>query len=395
MNLSSKLDRLRFQATAQDTESSGPGPRPGIPRAVPGRPVPAEPREAALADALGADDLGNGLLLRSREYLLPPDGSGNKGLCLLPEVCSLSDSDPDWVYIDTETTGLSGGSGNLAFMVGAARYTGQRRLEVRQYVLASFAAESCMLRELLSWVGPNAVLVSYNGKCFDLPLLATRQKMQRIEGSLGCLRHLDLMYGVRRAYRSHWPDCRLQTAEKRLLGLYRKDDLPGSEAPAAWQAWLRWAATSQLARVIAHNYQDVVSLALLHRRLPAVYAGNGLPGVNHAAIGAAWRQAGQDERARQVWESAGDLLDDHGSLQLAGLYRRLGDWSRAEVIWLRLHASGNNSAALALSKLYEHRIRDFRKAIQFAACCEHAEREPRFARLQDKMGGNLQLPLLI
>jgi len=395
MNLSSKLDRLRGQATPHNTESRGSRLGLRIPRTASGGPVAALPRAAALADTLGADDLGDGLLLRHREFLLPPDGFGNKDLCLLPEVCSLSDSDPDWVYIDTETTGLSGGSGNLAFMVGAARYTGSCRLEVRQYVLASFAAEPRMLREVFNWVGPDAVLVSYNGKCFDVPLLATRLKIHRIEGSPGRLRHLDLMYGVRRAYRAHWPDCRLQTAEKQLLDMHRRDDLPGSEAPAAWQAWLRWAAASQLARVMVHNYQDVVSLALLHRRLPPVYAGNGLPGVNHAAIGAAWRQAGQYERARQVWESAGDLLDDNGSLQLAGLYRQLGDWSLAEAIWLRLHARGNISAALALSKFYEHRKRDFRKAIRFAACCERAEREPRFARLQDKMGRNLQLPLLM
>jgi len=251
------------------------------------------------------------------------------------------------------------------------------------------------LRELFDWVGPKAVLVSYNGKCFDMPLLATRLKMHRIEGSPGLLRHLDLMYGVRRAYRGHWPDCRLQTAEKRLLDLRRKDDLPGSEAPAAWQAWLRSAETSQLVRVLAHNYQDVASLALLHRRLLSDYAGSALPGPNHAAIGMAWRQAGQYERARQVWESAGELLSDNGSLQLAGLYRHLGDWSRAEAVWLRLHGRGNVSAALALSKFYEHRKRDFRKAIEFAAYCERAEREPRFARLQDKIGGNLQLPLLM
>jgi hypothetical protein len=334
-----------------------------------------------------------GLVTRRREYLLPPVAGGNKGLCRLPEVCGLSD--PDWVYIDTETTGLSGGTGNLAFMVGAARYSGEHSLEVRQYVLAGFSAEPRMLRALFDWVGPNAVLVSYNGKCFDLPLLATRLKMHRIEGNPGLLRHLDLMYGVRRAYRGHWPDCRLQTAERRLLDLCRSDDLPGSEAPAAWQAWLRRGVTSQLLRVLAHNHQDVASLALLHRRLLPDYAGSGLPGLNHDAIGTAWRQVGQVERARRVWERAGELLSENGSLQLADLYRRLGDWPRAEAVWMRLHARGNVSAALALSKYHEHRKRDFRKAIEFAAYCERAEREPRFARLQGKIGSNLQLPLLM
>lgn len=391
MSLSSKLDRLRGQANKHDSGASGA--RLGQARPARRGPLYAQTRDAALAEALGADAVGDGLVVRSREYPLPPADADSRDLCRLPEVCGLTQ--PDWVYIDIETTGLSGGTGNLAFMIGLARYTGEQRLEVRQYVLAGFAAESRMLRELFDWVGPNAVLVSYNGKCFDVPLLAVRLKMHRIDVDPGLLRHLDLMYGVRRAYRGHWPDCRLQTAEKRLLDLHRKDDLPGSEAPAAWQAWLRISATSQLVRVTAHNHQDVVSLALLHRRLLSDYAGSGLPGLNHAAIGEAWRHAGQYEHARQVWERAGEFLSDRGRLQLAGLYRHLGEWSRAEAIWLRLHARGNASAALALSKYYEHRKRDFGKAIEFAGYCERAEREPRFSRLRDKIGGNLQLPLMM
>jgi hypothetical protein len=203
------------------------------------------------------------------------------------------------------------------------------------------------------------------------------------------------MYSVRRAYRDHWPDCRLQTAERRLLDIQRQDDLPGAEAPAAWQSWLRRGVTSQLARVLEHNCQDVVSLALLHRCLVPVYRGSVQTGLNHAAIGRAWREAGQPKLARRVWESAGERLDDKGSLQLAALYRHLGEWSRAEKLWLRLHARGNASAALALSKYYEHRRRDFCKALDFASQCPPAERQMRYSRLKEKMGGSLQLPLLV
>ena len=86
------------------------------------------------------------------------------------------------VYLDTETTGLSGGVGNLTFMVGVARYTDAQTLAVRQYLLGSFAAEAAILRDLVSWVGRDAVLVSYNGRCFDLPLLGARCAMQRCGG---------------------------------------------------------------------------------------------------------------------------------------------------------------------------------------------------------------------
>ncbi|MBT8429267.1 MAG: ribonuclease H-like domain-containing protein [Gammaproteobacteria bacterium] len=390
MNLASKIDRLRGQAVTAQVDPSG-----SRRRRLQSEPVPQPPGSAhtkKLTDALQADWEDRGLLLCNRSYRLPADGRNAGDLSRLPEVCGLSN--PDWVYIDTETTGLSGGTGNLAFMVGAARYRDAGQLELRQYVLGSFAAERRMLTQLFDWVGPDAVLVSYNGKCFDLPLLSTRLQMHHIDIKPGSLRHLDLMYSVRRAYRDHWPDCRLQTAERRLLDIRRKDDLPGAEAPAAWQSWLRRGFASELARVLEHNYQDVVSLALLHRCLVPVYRGSVQSGVDHAAIGKAWREAGQPKLARSVWESAGERLDDKGSLQLAALYRNLGEWSRAEKLWLRLHAGGNASAALALSKFYEHRRRDFCKALDFASQCPPAERELRYARLKEKMGGSLQLPLL-
>ena len=390
MTLASRLDRLRGCATA-----SGPAPlQRGIECLRRGQLSTAErpQRSATLAGDLGAECSADGLLIRSREYRLPASGFRREDLSRLPEVCDLAA--PEWIYIDTETTGLSSGVGNLAFMVGLARYGCGQLLEVRQYLLGSFAAEVSMLREVFEGLGPNAVLVSYNGKCFDLPLLIGRLRMHRIDADPATLPHLDLMYGVRRAYRSHWPDCRLQTAEKRLLGLHRVGDMPGAEAPAAWQAWLREGATKPLLRVLEHNYQDVASLALLHQRLLRDYAGCRQPGLDHAAIGKAWRDAGQDQLARRVWESAGSLLDDQGSLQLAALYRQQRQWSLAVAVWARLHAHGSALAALELSKYYEHRKHDYQTAMKFAWDCDAAEREVRVTRLQGKIGRNLQLPLV-
>ena len=390
MNLAAKIDRVRGKPVAHESDalvSRLKRLRPGVDGRAPGVAT-----VATLRRAVQADRETDGVLLRSREYPLPSAGFDPAALSMLPEVYGLRA--PDWVYIDTETTGLSGGAGNLAFMVGVARYAGDRGLEVRQYVLANFAAEARMLRELSDWVGRDAVLVSYNGKCFDLPLLAARMRMHRIAGDPATLPHLDLMYSVRRAYRRHWPDCRLQTAEKRLLDLHRIGDLAGAEAPAAWLAWLRCGVTTQLVRVLEHNYQDVASLALLHQRLLHDYAGSGRPGLNHAGIGKAWRAAGQDQLARRVWEGAGSALDDDGRLQLAALYRQHGQWAQAENLWLDLHARGNAAAALELSKYYEHRKRDYRKAIDFARHCSGPDREARAARLRDKIvRGDVQLPL--
>ena len=249
-----------------------------------------------------------------------------------------------------------------------------------------------MLRDLVDWLGLNATLVSYNGKCFDLPLLIARCRMQRVAQTLDQCPHLDLMYSVRRAFRRHWPDCRLQTAERCLLRLVRHNDLSGAQVPAAWQGWLRTGETSPLVDAVRHNWQDVVSLALLQRGLVNAYAAPG-HALDATSVARAWRAAGREERARETLEGAAGHLDPAGQLQLAALYRRQGEWARAKGVWLALHARGDVRAARELSKYYEHRRRDYARASHYAAHCAPDERTVRRARLRRKSVPARQLSL--
>ena len=168
----------------------------------------------------------------------------------------------DALCFDTETTGLAGGAGTRAFMVGISEWTSEG-LRVRQLLTATLAAEAAMLSTLAEWIEPRHVLVSYNGRCYDSPLLATRYRLARMTNPLANLPHADLLFAVRRRYRGVWENCRLGTVERRLLNVVREDDLPGSEAPAAWLGYLRGGNAVNLRRVLAHNHQDVVSLMML------------------------------------------------------------------------------------------------------------------------------------
>jgi uncharacterized protein YprB with RNaseH-like and TPR domain len=170
------------------------------------------------------------------------------------------------LHFDTETTGLSGGTGTRAFMIGAADWPGQR-LRIRQLYLTTLSGEAAMLAEFARWLGPSTVLVSYNGRCYDAPLLATRYRLARQANPLAGLPHLDLLFPVRRRFRGVWENCRLGTVERNWLGVVRDDDLPGSEAPAAWRHYLRGGSARDLRRVIAHNDQDLRSLDALLARL--------------------------------------------------------------------------------------------------------------------------------
>lgn len=168
--------------------------------------------------------------------------------------------------IDTETTGLAGGSGTRAFLIGAADWR-DGALRVRQLLLSSLAAEGAMLDAFNEWLAPRPVLLSYNGKCFDVPLLRTRMRLYRRNPKALDLPHVDLLYGVRRRYRQRWENCRLATAERELLDLARANDLPGSEAPAAFRRWLRDGQAEGITRAAEHNAQDLVSLMQLAVRL--------------------------------------------------------------------------------------------------------------------------------
>ena len=177
----------------------------------------------------------------------------------------------DLLFFDTETTGLAGGTGTRAFMIGAADWHDDPAqgpgLRVRQLLMAKMGAESAMLDVFAGWLSPSTVLSSYNGRCYDAPLLKTRYRLARRAEPLSALDHVDLLFPTRRRYRGKWENCRLATIERQLLCITRQDDLPGSEAPAAWLDYLRGGSARNLRRVGEHNHQDVVTLAQLFLRL--------------------------------------------------------------------------------------------------------------------------------
>lgn len=166
------------------------------------------------------------------------------------------------LFYDTETTGLAGGTGTRAFMIGAAQWR-DGGLRVRQWLITALSAERDLLAIFAETLCEDTILVSYNGKSYDAPLLATRFRLARLCNPLAGLSHVDLLYPTRRSYRGRWENCRLATIERQVLGIVREDDLPGSEAPAAWLGYLRGGSARNLRRVADHNRQDLDSLARL------------------------------------------------------------------------------------------------------------------------------------
>jgi uncharacterized protein len=169
------------------------------------------------------------------------------------------------VFLDTETTGLSGGTGTVAFMIGLARFDAGA-LHVTQWLITNFAGERAMLAALANHLADGPLIVTFNGAAFDLPLLRTRFRMHSLADPTTLCAHADLLPWARRNRLKDWPDARLQTLEREGLGFHRVDDLPGAEVPKAWQQWLTAGEATPLRRALEHNCLDLVTLVALLER---------------------------------------------------------------------------------------------------------------------------------
>jgi uncharacterized protein len=165
------------------------------------------------------------------------------------------------LFLDTETTGLSGGTGTVVFAYGLAFFRGDE-LVLEQLFLRDFSEEPAMLHHVAARLAEFPIPVTFVGKSYDRHRIAARMALYRIKSPMLTAPHLDLFHLVRRRYGKEWPDTRLRTAEQRLLSLLRHDDLPGSEAPAAFLSWIR-DRTGPVDRVLEHNRLDVLSLVAL------------------------------------------------------------------------------------------------------------------------------------
>jgi uncharacterized protein YprB with RNaseH-like and TPR domain len=211
------------------------------------------------------------------------------------------------LFLDTETTGLAGGTGSLAFLVGLAWWEAEG-LRVRQYFLPGPGREAPILSELERLATRFRAIVTYNGATFDLPLLRTRALLARRADPLAKLASWDLLTAARRLWGRRLPDVRQPTVEAAVCGLPRaKADIPGALIPQAYFRYLETGATGELARVLQHNHWDMEGMARILTTVAATAAAldpeaaePGLAGgPGHALLAPPW----QDAWARgRIWE---------------------------------------------------------------------------------------------
>ena len=210
--------------------------------------------------------------------------------------------------------------------------------------------------------------------------------MQALAQPFRGLPHLDLLHPVRRLFGRQWPDCRLLTLERELLGFTREDDLPGSEAPMAWFDYVRQGHADRLIRIVEHNRQDIASLPAAHSALARAVADPQASGVDLPAL-ARWLAEHDEAAARALLQQHAASLGDDGRRLLGHYCRRAGDWQQAVALWEALATTGCTDSLLRLAKYHEHISGDL---VAARDCCERLPGDAALAqrrrRIDRKLG---------
>src|SRR6185437_9035114 len=280
-----------------------------------------------------------------------------------------------WAFLDTETSGLAGGAGTFAFLIGVGRITPDG-FYVRQFFMREHTEEPSLLYALAEHLKQFRILITYNGMSFDQPLLETRFRLVRARPPFGEMEHLDLLFGARRLWKLRFDSCRLVELENQILGLERQGDLPGEMIPYYYFQYLRTQRAWRLAPLFHHNVMDIVTLACLNGLIPAAFRDPAAIPSRHGLdlIGIArWLQmSGRLEEAHALMRRAVDLglPDQHLFRTLfdcAALEKKLGREHAVVATLTDLTLSPNPYRARAweeLGKYYERRERNFTMALE-------------------------------
>lgn len=306
----------------------------------------------------------------------------------------------DAVFIDTETTGLERGTGTYAFLVGIGRVRGDE-FRVRQLLMRDYHEEPALMHELIGELTGATVLVTFNGKTFDWPLLQTRAVLNRME--LPDLIHLDLLHPARRLWSGVTESCRLTQLEDEILNVQRIGDVPGALIPSLFFQYLQTGDVGPLLPILEHNRLDIVTTLALAGYLGqgaadpfgAEPAGEPLPGSDLYAFGKLFEAEGEVALAVAALEEARNRgLPPHllwPCTELLGtLYKRQGDYERALPLWRAMADAGALVPVphVELAKYYEHRKKEFHTAREWTLKAIETVRQRRLLHGLGNRAGN-------
>lgn len=281
----------------------------------------------------------------------------------------------DYVFLDLETTGLDRGAGTYAFMAGLGRFR-HEGFTVRQFFLADPSGEQAMLMAVRDEIRSSGVVVSFNGRSFDVPHLYNRFAMNRIRPP-NFEPHFDALPPARRIWRRRLSSCSLQSLEQALFEIDREGDIPGWLIPEVYFEYLHRDEFTRLPNVFIHNAKDIVSLAALSTIMAQIGRGWNQAGVtapeDALSVGLAYARTGKIEDALSCYRYASEVGRREVRCQAlslaAQILRRQERVEEAKVVLRRLAKEPGYyalNALISLAKIAEHRERDYSGALSYA-----------------------------
>ncbi len=346
----------------------------------------SKPRFPTLESLIPGVEMSNGLgsfYLSRKEYPLGyqhglvtfTDSISTGEISAVTRNINLDNINPNGLFfLDTETTGLSGGTGTLAFLVGLGYQTASG-FRVDQYLIRDPGEEPSMLLELANFSEKSTIISTFNGKAFDLPLLNTRYTINKIPKPFSHLNHLDLLHLARRIWKNRLVSRSLQDLEREILNIPRdENEVPGWMIPEIYFDYQRTGDPSMLANVLYHNRMDILSLAAL-----MIYISDAMKQINLDqfsinltdlySLGIIYDDVGMQHDAEKLLLAClGDPKMDPIFLpeiyiRLGQLFKKREDWSKAVDMWTKAAAVSRSEASVELAKYYEHQVSDFQSAL--------------------------------
>ncbi|MBX3224118.1 MAG: ribonuclease H-like domain-containing protein [Labilithrix sp.] len=298
------------------------------------------------------------------------------------------------LYLDTETTGLGPGAGTVAFLVGLAWFDPGSSgvapaLVVEQLLVRRLGEEGPVLARIAERIASASMLVTFNGKSFDMPVLRTRFVMGRMEVPIEPP-HFDLVHVARRLHKARGVGASLGAVEREVLGFVRENDVPSGEVSACYLHFLRTGDPRALLGVVDHNAWDVVSMAALVGLYGEPLEGTQLEAGDLVGVARTLKRAGSADLAFEVADAAVARGAGHDATRArAEIAKARGDKARALADFEALAESVDDaSVRLELAKLYEHHAKDVARALELVEAGTgeaDASRSRREARLRRKL----------
>jgi uncharacterized protein len=298
--------------------------------------------------------------------------------------------DPEkWLFLDTETTGLAGGTGTYAFLIGIAWWD-SGGLQLEQFMMRDFSEEHSVLLELAARIAERPVLVTFNGKTFDWPLLESRYLMTRCIRLPELAAHLDLLHPARAVWKLRLGSVKLVELERHVLdigrlGWHREDDVPSSMIPQFYFNYLRGGSPAPLVGVVRHNGMDLRGLAALFGKLNALLdcrQREQTEALDLFGLSRYLQRRGEATKAESAYVAARDRglplpFDMQARRELAQMAKRRGEHAAAALIWEELlqDSECKSLACEELALYHERRTKDFKKALEFARAGLKANRD--------------------